>query len=249
MSRTLGVSIQLLANSGAGSKNRSLKKLVNFFVVVEKRIQLRMACCYIKDFGKEYRLRKVKWQLCNKSINLGTILSLLCCWDARLCLMNKSPFLILARLEQRQCDDSGDGAHRSKNWIDQWHTQGKSLQNGKLSQGTGRSVQSSPRAFAFSFEVALSSVNLPIVWILGPDPPARRSKRNEKLNGAGKTHLTSDDGYSPLGGYSAKVYAIEGPLWNPTFLPLYTILDRKVNEWKTFFINVSKSSSWPQVAY
>lgn len=60
MSRTLGVSIQLLANSGAGSKNRLLKKLVNFFVVVEKRIQLRMACCYIKDFGKEYRLRKVK---------------------------------------------------------------------------------------------------------------------------------------------------------------------------------------------
>ena len=61
MSRTLGVSIQLLANSGARSKNRSLKKLVNFVVVVvEKRIQLRMACCYIKDFGKEYRLRKVK---------------------------------------------------------------------------------------------------------------------------------------------------------------------------------------------
>lgn len=58
----------------------------------------------------------------------------------------------------------------------------------------------------------MSSVNLPIVWILGPDPPVRRSKRNEKLNGAGKTHLTSDDGYNPLGGYSAKVYAIEGPL-------------------------------------
>ena len=39
MSRTLGVSIQLLENSGAGSKDRSLKKLVNFVVVVGKLIQ------------------------------------------------------------------------------------------------------------------------------------------------------------------------------------------------------------------
>lgn len=39
ISRTLGVSIQLLENSGAGSKDRSLKKLVNFFVVVGKLIQ------------------------------------------------------------------------------------------------------------------------------------------------------------------------------------------------------------------
>ena len=36
MSRTLGVSIQLLANSGAGSKNRSLKKLVNQFLLLLK---------------------------------------------------------------------------------------------------------------------------------------------------------------------------------------------------------------------
>ena len=94
ISKTLGVSIQLLENLGAGYKDRSLKKLVNFFVVVGKRSQgreSRMACCYVKGFGKEYRLQKVRWQLYNKSINLGTILSLCCCWDARLCQMNKSP--------------------------------------------------------------------------------------------------------------------------------------------------------------
>lgn len=39
ISKTLGVSIQLLENLGAGSKDRSLKKLVNFSLLLESGVK------------------------------------------------------------------------------------------------------------------------------------------------------------------------------------------------------------------
>ena len=51
---------------------------------------------------------------------------------------------------------NNDGARRSKRRLDQWQT-GKSR--------TGSNVQSFPCAFAFTFDVALSLLNLPnVVW-------------------------------------------------------------------------------------
>ena len=59
------------------------------------------------------------------------------------------------RIKPRQGDESEDGARRSKNWFDQ-------RQRKKLSIGSR--VQSFPHAFAFLFDVALSLVNLPVLF-------------------------------------------------------------------------------------